>query len=164
MRQDEEHREERSAYLRQLPLSRLLTLAAQLVEFEAAGLWPEPDLNPNEQRVLLTLHLLGPAPAGVTAGLSGLRASTLSNIVARLGAAGLVQDADRGESTDGRVRGLALSAAGVDRAAQLLQRARELDRRLTAGSEDGGVLHQVLVRVLDAQFDRLAGDPRFPDG
>lgn len=137
--------------LEQLPVLGLASLAVQLVEQQLAQAFRGFELTPNEGRVLVTLHLLGPARTGVVSALTGLRASTFTNVSRRLLDAGQLTTS-HDPSGDGRTRQLQLTDRGRETAARLLTEAvPALESHVLAvlGADEVDTLRELLSRVLD---------------
>lgn len=153
----------RAELLDRVPLSRLITLVGQLVTMA----WDDqgdPPLGPNERRVLLTLHLRGASRASTVATLSGVRASTLSNVSRRLVHDGLLEELPDGGRADGRTRYLTLTGEGQRRVADLLARTGEVEDRALAPLDERARadLRAALTPVAAALLDRLVAEGRLP--
>ncbi|MGN6523951.1 MAG: MarR family winged helix-turn-helix transcriptional regulator [Actinomycetes bacterium] len=142
---------------------RLLTLAGQLLELEWAH-HAQDRMPPADRRVLITLGLLGCADAGATATFSGIRPPTVTAVLGRLIAAGLVQDCELSTVTDRRVRMVELTDAGRSEAQRLTDLVPPLNDIVLdpLSSGERALLSELLHKVVRAQFDRLTADRLLP--
>ncbi len=122
-------------------------------EVRAAG------LGVPEWRVLASLAGGDGVPVGDLAALVLAKQPTVTKLIDRMAAAGLVR---RGRSVgDGRQRLVHVTAAGRRRVAPLLARARRHEAAVvtTLGAADAGRLKRILRRLIDGAASATSDDP-----